>query len=657
MAFILKEVTRECCSRILSHQFLVRAVVLFLVSNVALADSYSVVARKGTPATGTALSGSNFYHLSNTSTVNIELPIITGQGTIVFEALLSGNGLTVLNDNAVFAQTPNGELQLLAQEGTSFLNNQAQVSLNGFSTFDVGKTDEISFISPLSGSGVTGSNINSTWVASGGQVRLAVRDGVSGFGQISQRTLQSSQELLSFRSTVPGYSGYVGYWLPNYSPTAPYSPTASELGKTGSPAPGCPEAFFGTDLRLHTSGSGTYLLASSLFGAGATNGTSSGLWEVNSSESVELMLRAGMETAPGSGSFFSTFVGPRRSPVINANGTYAFTATLAGSDTRTSLFRVREHALARVISTGESAPEAGTNVVFASIDPTWTGQNISISDDPNDGIALYATLAGPGIDATNDRSLWIFGGDGNRTLVMQGGQQIGGTPYQIINSSIGTLLSFNASEELAFRASLSGVETPSQIPVPSAEAILKFSRAQLAIAVRQYQQFEESKWIVRVDWLPEIQLNDLGQIVFTGTVGTQISDLSGTPALFRIGRNNLPSVVAVAGMPVEAVSGEHFSLSSNGWSTSASLSDTGDITFLALATFGEQVVFRVSIEDQELFDGPISDFNHDGIVTQQDLFDFLEAFFAQSQAADVDHSGIVSIQDLFNFLNDWFEHL
>ena len=48
------------------------------------------------------------------------------------------------------------------------------------------------------------------------------------------------------------------------------------------------------------------------------------------------------------------------------------------------------------------------------------------------------------------------------------------------------------------------------------------------------------------------------------------------------------------------------------------------------------------------------DFNGSGMVTMQDLFDFLTAFFAHSPTADFNASGQVTVQDLFDFLLAWF---
>lgn len=49
-----------------------------------------------------------------------------------------------------------------------------------------------------------------------------------------------------------------------------------------------------------------------------------------------------------------------------------------------------------------------------------------------------------------------------------------------------------------------------------------------------------------------------------------------------------------------------------------------------------------------------ADFNLNGTVTVQDLFDFLGAYFAQDTRADFNPSGAISVQDIFDYLAAYF---
>lgn len=67
----------------------------------------------------------------------------------------------------------------------------------------------------------------------------------------------------------------------------------------------------------------------------------------------------------------------------------------------------------------------------------------------------------------------------------------------------------------------------------------------------------------------------------------------------------------------------------------------------------------VWVDDLELFQEPATpscpaDFDGMGGVTVQDIFGFLNAWFANDISADFDHMGGVTVQDIFSFLNAWF---
>jgi hypothetical protein len=49
-----------------------------------------------------------------------------------------------------------------------------------------------------------------------------------------------------------------------------------------------------------------------------------------------------------------------------------------------------------------------------------------------------------------------------------------------------------------------------------------------------------------------------------------------------------------------------------------------------------------------------ADFNHSGVASVQDIFDFLAAYFAGDPRADFNASGVISVQDIFDFLAAYF---
>jgi hypothetical protein len=50
----------------------------------------------------------------------------------------------------------------------------------------------------------------------------------------------------------------------------------------------------------------------------------------------------------------------------------------------------------------------------------------------------------------------------------------------------------------------------------------------------------------------------------------------------------------------------------------------------------------------------VGDYNNDGTLSVQDIFDFLSGWFASNILADVEGNGSLAVQDIFDFLNAWF---
>jgi hypothetical protein len=78
---------------------------------------------------------------------------------------------------------------------------------------------------------------------------------------------------------------------------------------------------------------------------------------------------------------------------------------------------------------------------------------------------------------------------------------------------------------------------------------------------------------------------------------------------------------------------------------------------------GGEVAFRLAFADgsEGIFTtapNPVAacapDYDHSGTLSVQDIFDFLNGWFAGAAQADFNHSGGLEVQDIFDFLNAWF---
>jgi hypothetical protein len=93
-------------------------------------------------------------------------------------------------------------------------------------------------------------------------------------------------------------------------------------------------------------------------------------------------------------------------------------------------------------------------------------------------------------------------------------------------------------------------------------------------------------------------------------------------------------------------------------------STTTVIRILACTTSSQSQRFRVraaitdscgtTISDPASYTICLADFDCSGLVSVQDIFDFLAAYFQQSVNADTNRSGEVTVQDIFDYLGAYF---
>jgi len=70
--------------------------------------------------------------------------------------------------------------------------------------------------------------------------------------------------------------------------------------------------------------------------------------------------------------------------------------------------------------------------------------------------------------------------------------------------------------------------------------------------------------------------------------------------------------------------------------------------------WGENIGW-INLDDATVFVGTCpADYNGDGVLSVQDIFDFLAGWFAGSSQADFNGAGGLGVQDIFDFLAAWF---
>ncbi|MCC6320354.1 MAG: hypothetical protein IT438_02835 [Phycisphaerales bacterium] len=622
----------------------------------AHADQYSVVARVGASPAGTSLSGGSYYRLCNYS--GSEIPIISGSGRIVFESQMQGSGLTASNNIAVFgadrASTGGDSISLLARTGEPF---SAGVTISNLSSLQVGSDDRVGFLSSLTGSGVISSNSKAYWSFVRTNRALVAREGTSVdgsmIGAITDLRMETSDLFGTFKATVPGYSGVHAYY--NFDSTG-----LESLARVGENAPGISGATFSTNLRRLSGGTGDSLLYSTLVGSTVSSANNSAIY-LGSGDILQLAARTGQATGDIPGASFLSIFTSTAAPAINARGYGAFTASFGGTSSGMGIWRTWSSGTSAsrqlMVRTGDSASGIGVTdgATFASVSPAGLAQNLTIANDAANSIALIASLSGPGVDSTNDRSLWLLHSPTSREMVMRGGQHVGGAI--IVNESVGSTVRTNANGQVALRAMV--VTDPST--QATANAILRYSGGTLSMVACEGQTIAGSTplYLRSVRWMPGMQFNDLGQIVFVGAVAWDETDPTGRPALMRVDQAGGLAVIAMTGTRVTSTQGADLAFSSLGYSDSASLSNTGDVTFVTTLIGGgssDHAILRVAIEPSQptLPERLPGDFNNNGMVSEQDLFDFLNAYFGGSLAADMNQTQSITVDDLFTFLQHYF---
>jgi hypothetical protein len=232
------------------------------------------------------------------------------------------------------------------------------------------------------------------------------------------------------------------------------------VARSGSHAPGTPDGvnfllLFPRGRRaLNNSGQVAFLAALTDSGTGSDFG----LWSEGSG-SLALVARTGSQ-APGmpdgvvfSGRFSAGFT----SPAFNNAGRMAFVGRVTGAGidftNDTGIWSDVAGSLALIVRSGDPAPGMPDGVKFGSLHSLLTGPALNDAGQ----LAFFASLAGVGVDSTNDLSLWS-GAPGSLALVARRGDHAPGTEDGVVfrlSSAIPPLV-LNATGQTAFVARLEG---------------------------------------------------------------------------------------------------------------------------------------------------------------------------------------------------------
>jgi hypothetical protein len=485
------------------------ALALAAPLNAAVVGGVRTVALSGQPAPGT--SGDVYYH-------DFLYPLLNAAGEVAFRAVLGGSGVTSTNNGGIWSEG-SGNLELVARKGSQAPGAPSGVNYSGFGREVLNAAGELAFGAGLTGAGVDATNGEGIWSGDSAGLQVVARAGDPAAGIIGNvryddftaPTLNAAGQT-AFQAFLRGDvtdDTDSGIW-------AERSGSLALVAREGSPAPGTPS---GVNFRslgepiLNAAGQTAFHGSLSGTGIDATN--DQGIWS-EASSSLDLVARGGSH-APGTppGVNFNWF--SRLS--FNSAGQTAFSGRLVGSGVdATNDFGIWSQgpgSLTLVAREGGQAPGLPAGVNFMEF-----GIVLRLNDAGQ--TSFSATLAGSGVDSTNNRSIWSEG-SGNLALVARTGDHAPGTAPGIFFAHFRPQsLNTNSAGQIAFVGEVRDTE----FEVHDLGIWATDRQGELQLIVRESDQIEVAPSDFRtVDYLQLVPtngnedgrrsgFNDNGQIVF-----------------------------------------------------------------------------------------------------------------------------------------------
>jgi hypothetical protein len=347
---------------------------------------------------------------------------IFNDGRIAFIVRLTGSGVGATNNQALYVSNNGGTPVLIVRTGDNIPGSTA-IRFFALNDVVVNAAGVVAFRAVLTGTGVNTGSDGSLWTGTPGSIELIAREGSTAgiganifFGDMSFGPLAISPSgEVEFISTLTGSGAGVG---PTGTLWRWSAGTRSVIIRTGQPAPGTPAGTTLFDLFNPSSlaGNGTLALGASISGPGVNPQNSVGIW-AGTPGSMQLVARAA-DTVEGSNNRldYQSFT---TSPYLNTRGEVAFGCTLRGVNVDTSnnigiAFGPADSPKV-VLRSGDDA----TGFPGLVIGPTFVNR---ILLNANGQMALLWSLAGPGVDDTNDGVLYVRQPQGVQTPVVREGQ-------------------------------------------------------------------------------------------------------------------------------------------------------------------------------------------------------------------------------------------
>ncbi|MCB0354654.1 MAG: hypothetical protein KDD64_14055 [Bdellovibrionales bacterium] len=643
--------------------------------NPACADPAQVVARTGQSAVGVSGYTYNGLFRDNvTSPVTaLPAPMMAGDLVALFSSLNQG-GSAPASDRGLWLLHQNGSGRVVARQGSSAAGTEQGTIFQTLSDMTTDSYGRVFYFASLAGPAITqGLNSSGVWEADMSQSALTLRviSSAPGTGPNGYfRTVNNVQPLdgslgsdLAITAVVTSYPGQP-VTLPYTTGIWARSGAAFEMVSWSyGDVPGLSSTWFANG--YHQIGpAGRGATAAQMYGPNISsilvNGTTiTNDWVVlrTAPGSREIIARTATQ-APGTdaGVMFRTLPGSTTLPAVNAAGDFVFAARLIGPGVTTSnstgLWRSSTSEVSLLARGGAPALAAGTGVNFDSLVANSSDGSLSVMDN---GDAVFVTyFSGAGITLNNLNGIYKLSPTGQHSLIARSGVPQSGLPNgtTFLRTAMPLAMKTAGEDHVMFVSRLAGTG----VTTANDDVLFRHREASgLQLIAREGDVIGDHVLKSFVGNGADMQLTGNGYAIVSVTLSpTSNPTATPQPGVLGISPSGSMQVIAAKGSSISLSDNTSPTISDLRLAPKNALSDGGKVAIAAMftGTPRDEAVFVASI------DSAVScpaDFNHDGTVSNADLFAFLSAWFAQSMSADFDGSGDITVPDIFEFLAVWFE--
>jgi hypothetical protein len=376
-----------------------------------------------------------------------------------FYSTISGPGITSANDLVLWS-SGSGTLHPVAQEGSQAPGTPAGVTFQSFGFPLISSTGETAFMAALAGAGVTSANNQGIWLERNGQLQLVAREGSQALGVAAGVNYASFSDL---SLTSGGRVAFIGRQLIGPGITTSndggiWADRGNGLQlavREGNAAPGLPAGTvfgpFGFQ-GLSFGGNANLAFHSDVAGPGITTANDFGVWSQTASGTLNLVAREGNQ-APGlpAGVVWQgvSISDPFQTPGTNSNGDVAFIGQVVGGGIASTFNGAWSTVGGLHLLAAEGFPIPGLPGIFASHFPSTEGNlqtPINTHGDVAFRLAIKSTAPG-----TSSTEAVVAIRNGVPQVVAREGDtnpDLPGQPFRSFND----LVMLNGAGRVAFRA-------------------------------------------------------------------------------------------------------------------------------------------------------------------------------------------------------------